>query len=54
MINILCTIILVISLIAFISVICNLIFELYIGSLPSKKQDETLDNIKSKFNNFWK
>lgn len=34
--------------------ICGLIFSLYMCSLPSNKQDETLDNIKSKFNNFWK
>ena len=34
--------------------ICGLIFSLYMASLSSNKQDEVLDNIKSKFINFWK
>lgn len=61
MLKILCIIILWIAIIAFVSVICNLILELYIGSLPSNEQDEvvnkinkTITEIKNKFINFWK
>lgn len=33
---------------------CGLIFSLYMAPLSSKEQDEILDNLKDKFNNFWK
>lgn len=43
-----------ILLIAIICCFCALIFSLYMASLPPNKQDEALDNIQNKFNNFWK
>lgn len=43
-----------ILLIAIIGGFCGLIFSLYMASLPYNEQDEVLDNLKSKFNNFWK
>ena len=43
-----------IHVILFIFAACGLIISLYISSLPSNKQDEALNNIENKFNNFWK
>ena len=43
-----------IFLILFVFAVCGFIFSLYISSLPYNKQDEALENIQNKFNNFWK
>ena len=43
-----------ILVILFAFAVCGLIISLYISSLPYNKQDEVLNNIENKFNNFWK
>ena len=47
-------IILIFLIIFTVFVVCGFIFSIYIDDLPPKKQDEVLNNLQNKFNNFWK